>query len=63
MIQRIFLLLFCFFSSAMGTLFAAEISDINVRDREVGTTGVRNDNLENFVAPFSEFFFAPSTTG
>ena len=63
MMQRIFLLLICFFTLAIGTLFAEEISDINVRDTEVGSTDIRNENLDAFIAPFSEFFFTAPIVG
>lgn len=63
MIRSLLLVFICFFFSAIGTVFASDINDINVRDINVTTTGVRNSMLESFIAPFSEFFFSAPILG
>lgn len=46
------------------TVYASDLeNDINIRNTDINTTGNSNNQLEEFYAPISEFFYSPSMEG
>jgi hypothetical protein len=64
MITRILILLLSFaFVSPIIQAATTLQNDINIRDISVGSSSATNPELQNFISPISEFFYAPGSTG
>lgn len=62
MFTRIIIILVSLFFS-LGSSFATNSSDLNVREVTIGDTGNYNKNLNEFASPLRSFFFSPDDYG